>query len=142
MKHATPDQLNEIYSHFYKTREWFPHIRKDYLCRMIESGNVIYQQGVIIIYKRYKRKNRISEKAVANKGDIMLHQILNTKRGSKKASAVLRLFFLYVQAPVWLTVRRENEIAVNFYRRQGMEEIDTTSWMNKTLPGLVFRFEL
>lgn len=141
MIHATIEQADEIYSHFYKNKTWFPHIRKDYLKRMINSGTVVYQDGIIIVYKRYKRKNRITPLTIASKGDIMLHQILNCEQGSGKAHEILNEFFQYVNSPVWLTVREDNEVAVKFYLRNGFQLVDTTSWLDNTIPGLVFRYE-
>lgn len=142
LKHATSKQSKQIYSHFRDNKDWFPHIRKDYIERMIRSGNVIFHDGVIIIYKRYQRRNFIGTvKAPAEKGDVMLHQILNTKPGSGKAGAVLQRFFKEVKSPVWLTVRTANKHAISFYGRNKMKKVGTTSWLGGKMPGVVFRFQ-
>jgi hypothetical protein len=142
LNHATSKQSKQIYQHFRDCREWFPHIRKDYLERMIAAGNVIFQDGVIIIYKQYQRRNTIgTSKIPAEKGDVMLHQILNSKPGSGKAHKVLEAFFQMIGAPVWLTVRKSNSHAIKFYLKNGMKKVGTTAWMNGEMPGVVFRYQ-
>jgi hypothetical protein len=141
LKHATKKQSKEVYSHFRENKAWFPHIRKDYLERMIAAGNVIYHDGVVIIYKRYQRKNKIgTAKTAAVKNDVMLHQILNVKPGSGRAHKVLKTFFKTMNSPVWLTVRKSNSHAIKFYLKNGMKQVGTTSWMSGAMPGLVFRY--
>lgn len=142
LNHAKSQQINEIYEHFKKNKTWFPHIRKDYLARMIKFGNVIFQDGVIIIYKKYKRKNKIGNCPYpAEKGDIILHQILNTNPGSGESKKLLKSFFKMANSPVWLTVRENNNRAINFYIKNGMVRIGTTSWSNGKMPGVVFRYD-
>lgn len=141
LKHANPKQAKEIYSRFLKHKTWFPHIRMDYVERMVNKGNVIYQDGIIIIYKQYQRRTKIGTgRTIAEAGDVMLHQILNVNEGSGNATKTLMAFFEMINAPVWLTVRKENSRAAKFYLRNGMKKVGTTSWMNGTLPGLVFRY--
>lgn len=142
LNHATSKQSKRIYQHFRDLREWFPHIRKDYLERMIAAGNVIFQDGVIIIYKQYQRRNKIgTSKMPAEKGDVMLHQIVNTHPRSGRAHKVLQAFFQMSNAPVWLTVRKSNSHAIKFYLKNGMKKVGTTAWMNGEMPGVVFRYQ-
>jgi len=51
MKHAKQSDLKEIYGHFQKRKDVFPHVRQDKLRRMIEAGQVIWRDGVIIAYQ-------------------------------------------------------------------------------------------
>ena len=144
LKHATPEQLDEIYGHFYDCREWFPHIRKDYLARMIGAGTVVYHNGIIIVYARYQRKQALGNCSAA-KGSVILHQILNptrvtdTKRG--RASSVLKMFFEHVGSSVWLTVRSNNKRAIAFYKKSGFSKAGNISWMGGELPGTVFKYD-
>lgn len=142
LKHATPKHLDEIYSHFYDCRELFPHIRKDYIARNLEAGNVVYADGIIIIYARYKRKTKLGT-ATAQAGDIILHQILNPNRGdgTDRAFKVLEGFFSHVNSHVWLTVRSANTRAIKFYKRNKFVKVGTISWMGGELPGTVFKHE-
>ncbi len=48
MRHATPDELKEIFSHFRAHRDVFPHIRQDALKRRIAASQCVYEDGVVI----------------------------------------------------------------------------------------------
>ena len=76
IKHANEkdyDKVNMIFQPYKK--DYFPHLRKDYLQRMIKTGNVVLDKEVVITYNPYKRKNTLSEGVIAEKGDCVLHQI-------------------------------------------------------------------
>jgi len=141
LNHADLDDLNEIFQAFYKNKTWFPHIRKDYLRRQIERGNCIFEQGVIITYNEYQKRQRIGTQE-AKRGDIILHQILNAQEGSGKAGLILEQFFKLVNKPVWLTVRAENSRAIQFYEKHGMKNVGETSWLGGTMKGVVFLKEV
>ncbi len=140
LNRASLDQLDEIYNHFYNCREWFPHIRKDYVERNITANKVVYDTGVIIIFNQYQRRQKIGE-IVAQRGDFILHQILNPNRDSNQpscASDILQRFCVECAADVYLSVRADNSRAAKFYSKNGFDMVGRTSWMNGTLPGLVF----
>jgi len=143
LNRASLDQLDEIYNHFYNCREWFPHIRKDYVERNITAKKVVYDSGVIIIFNQYQRRQRIGT-VEAQRGDFILHQILNPHRNSGQpscASDILQRFCFECAADVWLSVRADNDRAAKFYSKNGFTLAGTTSWMSGTLPGLVFLHE-
>lgn len=143
LNRATLDQLDEIFSHFYNCREWFPHIRKDYVERNIRAGNVIYDNGIIIIFNQYKRRQRIGN-VEAIRGDFILHQILNPYRNTDRridASETLAQFCAECKTNVYLSVREENDRACHFYLKNGFQQVGKIAWMNGSLPGLVFLYK-
>ncbi len=82
MNIATIDDLSVIESIFAPYRKaYFPHIRQDYLKRKIEANNVILQDGVVIVFGVYKRKQKIG-KVEAQKGDAHIGQIVTIEQGS------------------------------------------------------------
>jgi len=139
LANASIEQLDEIYQHFYDCRYWFPHIRKDYVQRNIEAGNVVYDSGVIIIYKVYKRKQRLGT-VEAQKGDTILHQILNSRPGTS-CKPIMEKFIQQSSGDVWLSVRADNDRACAFYKKCGMELVSDISWMQGKLPGYVFVYK-
>ena len=56
MIHAKEADTIEVKSIFKQHKEWFPHIRQDYIKRMIDSGNLILDNDVIITYNYYKKE--------------------------------------------------------------------------------------
>lgn len=137
-KHAILKDLENIKEIFkpYK-KDYFPHVRNDYLTRMIKSGNVILDKDVVITYNHYKRKQTITEGVIAEKGDCVLHQIVS-KNHDGSATDVLQRFFKQVNVRVFLTVRSSNATAKKFYKRNGMKIVGQTSWANSTIAGDVY----
>ena len=74
MIHAKMEDFETVKEIFYQHKKWFPHIRTDYMRRMITRGRVVLCREVIITYHFYKRKQRIGN-VLAQQGDCILHQI-------------------------------------------------------------------
>jgi predicted GNAT family N-acyltransferase len=128
--------IESIFAPFKKT--YFPHIRQDYLKRKIDAGNVILEDGVVIVFAVYKRKQRIGT-VEAQKGDAQIGQIVTATQGSGNASKILNKFFEEMNTDVWLTVRAENPRARAFYEKNGMVKVSDTSWSDGTIPGVVYK---
>jgi len=143
MIHATETNLKEIKLIFKQHKEWFPHVRDDYINRMVASGNLILDNDVIITYNYYKKRQRIGT-VTAQQGDCVLHQIAGKNRNGS-ASDALQRFFKWTNRRVFLSVRSDNIIAKNFYEKNGMDLIGFTSWskggVKDALPGNVYMYD-
>jgi hypothetical protein len=140
MKIATLENLESVkltFAPYQKT--YFPHIRSDYIARKIQSGNVVYEDGVVIIFGVYKRKQKIGT-TEAQRGDAHIGQIVTLEQGNGVASKVLQKFFAEMKTNVWLTVRAENPRARSFYVKNGMKEVGTISWSDGKIPGVVYLY--
>ena len=140
MNHAKETDFEAVKEIFYQHKEWFPHIRTDYMKREIAKGNLIYDNDVVITYKFYKRKQKIGE-VIAQQGDCVLHQIA-AKHKNGSASKALQKFFEFVEPRrVFLSVRSDNEIAKKFYIKNNMKLVGSTTWAKGTLPGDVYLYD-
>ena len=140
MNHAKETDFEAVKEIFYQHKEWFPHIRTDYMKREIAKGNLIYDNDVVITYKFYKRKQKIGE-VIAQQGDCILHQIA-AKHKNGSASKALQKFFEFVKPRrVFLSVRSDNEIAKKFYVKNNMKLVGSTTWAKGTLPGDVYLYD-
>ena len=140
MNHAKQTDFEAVKEIFYQHKEWFPHIRTDYIRREIAKGNLIYDNDVVITYKFYKRKQRIGD-VLAQQGDCVLHQIA-AKHHNGSASHALQNFFEFVKPRrVYLSVRSDNEIAKKFYLKNNMKLVGSTTWAKGTLPGDVYLYD-
>ena len=139
MYHAQISDFETVKEIFYLHKKWFPHIRTDYLKRMIARGQVVLDKGVIITYNVYKRKTRIGD-VLCQPDDVILHQIVASKRDGS-ASVVLNDFFKFLNKRVFLSVRSENEIAKRFYEKNGMLKIGSISWARGTIPGDIYCYD-
>ena len=142
MIHAREKDFDVVKDIFKQHKEWFPHLRQDYIKRMIASGNLILENDVIITYNYYKRKQRIGN-IQAQQGDCVLHQLAAKNKGT--ASNVLQNFFKWTKRRVFLSVRSENLTAKKFYEKNGMEIVGQTSWskdgVKNALPGDVYMYD-
>ena len=140
MNHAKETDFESVKEIFYQHKKWFPHIRTDYMKREIAKGNLIYDNDVVITYKFYKRKQKIGD-VIAQQGDCVLHQIA-AKHKDGSASKALQNFFEFVKPRrVYLSVRGDNEIAKNFYVKNNMKLVGSTTWAKGTLPGDVYLYD-
>ena len=140
MNHAKETDFELVKEIFYQHKKWFPHIRTDYMKRMIAKENLIFDNDVVITYNFYKRKQRIGD-VIAQQGDCILHQIA-AKYHNGSASQALQKFFEFVNPRrVYLSVRNDNEIAKKFYLKNNMKLVGSTSWAKGTLPGDVYLYD-
>lgn len=136
---AKPEHLDKVYNAFASRKDLFPHIRKDYVGRQIEKGVVVFAKGVYIIFDEYKRRQKLGT-TYAERGDIILHQIVNTEQGNGMASKVWDAWSdkFVADKNLVLTVRASNESARRFYALKGMSVSGNISWSGGDLPGVVY----
>jgi hypothetical protein len=140
LHYATPEQAREVYGAFYKRKDIFPHIRRDYVNRAVSEGRCVYDDGIIIIFQVYRKTTRVGTVQIPA-GATMLHQILNTYTGTDhRAAWRVMSEFLFTYPDVHLAVRADNERARLFYGWHGMHVVGTVEWKNGTMPGVVYRF--
>ena len=140
MIHAQEHDFETVKEIFYQHKQWFPHIRTDYIRREIAKGHVVLDREVVITYNFYKRKQRIGD-VLAQQGDCILHQIA-AKHKNGSASKALQDFFKFVSPRrVFLSVRSDNEIAKKFYIKNNMKLVGSTTWAKGTLPGDVYLYD-
>jgi RimJ/RimL family protein N-acetyltransferase len=143
MIHAKENDYDVVKEIFSEHKQWFPHVRQDYIKRMIASRNLILDNDVIITYNYYKRKQRIGT-ITAQQGDCILHQIAAKNRNGS-ASQALQDFFKWTNRRVFLSVRNDNLIAKKFYEKNGMDLVGFTSWskggVKDALPGDVYMYD-
>ena len=144
MKFAELDDYDEIVELFNSYKEFFPHVRKDSIKERIESNECLFDEGVVITFKVHKRGVQIGHKIKTKKTDCVIRQILS-KNHNGSGTKILNEFFEYTSnshffsGVVYLTVRSDNDRARKFYEKNGMELVDTTSWSEGKLDGVVYR---
>ena len=145
MNHATEKDLNDIMEVFKIHKDVFPHVRSDKIERMIDEGNVVWVDDVVITYNRYKRSQKIGTHwRPAQKGDCILHQIAAKNQGDGSAKKVFLRFLEFNKGrDVWLTVRAENKRAIAFYEKQNFTEQGDIEWGKENqIKGKVFFFDV
>ena len=152
MNHATLDNLEEIMNVFKQYGDTFPHIRKDKIETMIEFHNVIWEEGVLITYNHYKRKQKVAMMSMkirvlsayeAQKGDCILHLIAAKNQGDGSGKRVFEKFIKYNKGrDIVLSVRTENDRAIKFYKKNGFIKVSDIEWgKDKQVKGQVYLLE-
>jgi len=134
MRLANKKDYEQIKQIFYKHKKWFPHVRTDYMRRMIATNRLIFENEVIITFHHAKRKQTIGDVHV-RKDDTVLHQIASKNSGGGK---MIERFFKWCPRDVFLSVRSDNIKACSFYDKIGMKLVGTHNWAKGTLPGKVY----
>ena len=133
--------------------EIFPHLYKQghLLEKYITKGNIILQDGVVITFSKYKNHRKMSKNATTyiKRGDFILHQIANIDQHNCNSKKVLNEFIEYCKSQysenLFLTVRKHNDKAVQFYFKRGFVKDSDIIWTSKKdgiIPGIVFRLRL
>jgi len=134
---AQKKDFNKVKEIFYSHKKWFPHVRTDYMMRMIDRKQLILEDGILITFHHAKRRQKIGDVQI-EKGDTVLHQIASDSPGSGNAQSILNNFFEYCEKDVFLSVRADNLTANRFYVKMDMNLVGTTTWAKGTIPGNVY----
>jgi hypothetical protein len=138
--------IKEIMDIFRKFKKIFPHMKPDMISQKVDKNDYIYKDGVVILFNVYKKQTKISDNITANVGDVMLNEIVNKFPGNGKTQEVFVDFLDTIKnrgsSRILLTVRKDNYLAINFYKKIGFEEMDKKSWARGTIPGLVFELNI
>ena len=139
MNKATLKDFDKIWSIFKKYKNVFPHIRTDYLKRQIKSRNVIFENNVVLITSKYKRKVNLGNRTF-DKDTIIIHQIVNDDIGNGCSSVLIKKFLNEVRNKIILTVRKSNKIARRFYEKNNFKEVGKIFWSNNQIEGVIYEY--
>ena len=140
---AKPDDYQDIMNVFKIHKEIFPHIRGDKIQKLIDSKNIVWENGVLITWNRYKRKQRIGNYQ-GQKGDCILHQIAARDQGNGSAKKVFEksIWDGNKNSDVILSVRSSNKRARKFYEKYNFKVVSDISWgKTKQIKGKVYALD-
>lgn len=103
-----------------------------------KNGTLIYRNGVVLTYTKYKvNRSDMYKKFKVKKGDIKINQLVNKNQGNGKAKKVFLSFLKkHKKTDLILDVRSNNKKAIRFYRKNGFKKIADTSF-GKDMKGIV-----
>jgi hypothetical protein len=140
---ATMADYDAIVAIFKQHRSIFPHVRTDYIRRMIESKRCFFKNGVVITFTVYQRSNMIGNFR-AHKGSICIKQIAAQNPGNGNTEKELNDFLSKWDEICFLSVRADNDRAIRFYKKTGFIPVGKIEWNSKSSPngkisGIVFQ---
>ena len=105
----------------------------------IEKNEIIYENGIILTWTKYKRKTKISPTVSIFKGDIKINQLVNRYQGNGMAKEIFSTFINnHYGTTLYLDVKADNERAINFYKKNNFKVIGEKLF-GKNMKGLIMK---
>jgi len=125
--------LNTLISIFKQYPDIFPRgyfrFLKTNLENKIQNKEIIYRNGVILTWKKYKNVPAKYKKYNIQKGDIKINQLVNKTQGNGMAKKIFLQFLKkHKNKVLFLDVMSNNKKAINFYNKNGFRKIGNTKF--------------
>jgi hypothetical protein len=134
-------KIKDIVKIFKQYPDIFPRGYFRYLPATLEKhhkkGTLIYKNGVVLTYTKYKKTVNKYKKYKIKPGDVKLNQLVNKEQGNGEAKKIfLKFMEKHKDSNLLLDVLASNKKAIRFYRKNGFKKIDETKFGDK-LKGIV-----
>ena len=138
MRYAKLSDLKDICRIKNLHSKWLGHLREDKIEQRIKDGQVIFQDGVVIIYSIAQKFRKIGRNTAINipKGATILHNLFKDKKA--RARELMEEFIKTQKEDIYLSVRKDNVLAINGYVKLGFERIGYQWWKDGELEGAVY----
>lgn len=105
----------------------------------IKNKEVIYKNGVILTWKKYKKTpGGMYKKLKLKPGDVKLNQLVNKNQGNGMAKKVFVSFLKKFQKnDIYLDVRLDNKKAIRFYKKNDFKKVGNTKFGD--LKGIIMK---
>ena len=130
------DEIMAIFRLYPETK----HKRRDYVLKMIRLGNVIFQDGVVWIICKTKRRIKWGDTAVLSSGDIADHGIASRNPGNGATRRVASILFKKLDKmciPFWVSMRVSNTRCINFMSKNHAVVAGHINWSHVQIIGQV-----
>lgn len=99
------------------------------LIKKIDKKELLYRNGVVLTWTKYKRAVSLAPHLKAAAGDIKINQLVNEVEGNGEAKKLFLDFLSNTPNTIfWLGVREDNERAVKFYEKNGFVKVADTKY--------------
>lgn len=103
-----------------------------------QNKEIMFKNGVVLTWKKYKVNPGKYSKYNFKKGDIKINQLVNKKQGNGKAKNLfLKFLKKHENVNLILDVLKNNQRAIKFYHKNGFRKVGTTKFGK--LPGIVMK---
>jgi len=134
-------KIKEIVKIFQQYPDIFPRGYFRFLSGTLEkhdrNGTLIYKNGVVLTYTKYKKRLNKYKKYKIQVGDVKLNQLVNKNQGNGKAKKIFLDFMKkHSNSNLLLDVLVDNKRAIRFYKKNGFKKIADTKFGEK-MKGIV-----
>lgn len=103
-----------------------------------QNKEIIFKNGVVLTWKKYKVNPTKYSKYNFQKGDIKINHLVNKKQGNGKAKTIFLNFIKkHNHCNLLLDVRTNNKRAIKFYEKNGFKKVGKTKFGD--LPGIIMK---
>ena len=113
---------------------------KGRLCNKIDKNELIYKDGVVLTWTKYKRKTKISPNISILKDEIKVNQLVNKNEGNGVAKYIFSTFINnHSETTLYLDVKADNTRAIEFYKKNNFTIVGEKLFGKSQIPGLIMK---
>lgn len=135
--------IQELINIFKLYPEVFPggyfRFLKGRLYNKIDKNELIYKNGVVLTWTKYKRKTKISPTISILKGEIKVNQLVNKNQGNGMAKKIFKDFLNKHKTTFYLDVKKDNIRAIDFYKKNNFAIVGEKLFGKSKIPGIIMR---
>lgn len=138
-KMSTVDKMVKIFKQYPKIfpRGYFRFLKGN-LEEKMRNKCVIFKNGVILTWKKYKKVPSKFKSIGLNVGDIKINQLVNKHQGNGKAKKIFLAFLKkHKNKNIVLDVKKDNNRAIRFYKKNGFKKVGETTFGQ--YPGIIMK---
>jgi hypothetical protein len=129
------EEIIKIFKQYPKIfpRGYFRFLKRT-LREKFENKEIIFKNGVVLTWKKYKVNPGKYTKYNFKKGDIKINHLVNKNQGNGEAKKIFIKFLeKHKDKNLLLDVRTNNKRAIKFYKKNGFKKVGKTKFGD--LPG-------
>ena len=116
---------------------------KGRLSDKIMKNELIYKDGVILTWTKYKRKTKISPNISILKDEIKVNQLVNKNQGNGMAKYIFSTFINnHSGTTLYLDVKADNTRAIEFYKKNNFTIVGEKLFGKSQIPGLIMKRDI
>lgn len=108
----------------------------------ILKKELIYLDGVVLTWTKYKRKTKISPTVSILKDEIKINQLVNKNQGNGMAKKIFQDFLNKHKTTFYLDVKKDNKRAIDFYKKNNFVVVGEKTFGLMKIPGLVMKRDI
>lgn len=108
----------------------------------ILKNELIYKDGVVLTWTKYKRKTKITPTISILKDEIKINQLVNKNQGNGLAKNIFQDFLNKHKTTFYLDVKKDNRRAIDFYKKNNFVIVGEKTFGTSKIAGVIMKREI